>query len=246
MTGLGSTLVLFFGVTAIIGVPVAVGLMRGPLVLRVVRVGGIAYAALIVLITAGTVIPLIGGTAQVSVPLQSDPLKVPNNVSFSEGPLANVTGGGIDRATLMISHLGIPSRLLLIGAAVAIAAVSVVIALTLSRIAAATLRGAPFVPSVARAITIAAVAIVIGGTLSAVLQQWGEWSAGQDALSVTAWTAYHVGDATPSLAELGWPAPADFTLQIPFIPLLLGLGLGAVAAVFRAGERLQRDTDGLV
>jgi hypothetical protein len=86
----------------------------------------------------------------------------------------------------------------------------------------------------------------LGGALSAVLQQCGEWSAGRDALFVTAWGSTGISDPGTTLANLGWPDPAYFALQIPFLPLLLGLGLTAIAAVFRAGERLQRDTEGLV
>ena len=245
MAGLG-LVVLILGAVALVVIPFLLAQRGGPFVLKVVRAGGVIYAVLTLAVTAGTVIPLAGGDAQVSVPLHSDPVVIPKNVTFSSGPTALITGGGVDRATLSITHLGIPTRVLLIGAALAVAAVSVVIALSLSRIASTTLRGAPFVPGAARLVTVAAIAIAVGGTASAVLQQWGEWSAGQDALSVTAWTARHVTDASTTLSQLGWPEPASFALQIPFLPLLLGVGLAALAAVFRAGERLQRDAEGLV
>ncbi len=246
MNGIGLLVLLALAALVLIGVPLVISRLGGPSVLRIVRVGGLAYAALSVLVAVVAVVPLIGGAATVSVPLQAGGIARPRNVTFDQGPLARITGGSIDRATLTLTDLGIPTRLLLIAAALVLAAVSIVIAIALSRIAASTLKGAPFTPGIARVITIAAVAIAVGGTVAAVLQQWGEWSAAQDAFTVTAWSATRITDPGTTLADLGWPSAGAFTLQIPFLPLLLGLGLGAVAAVFRAGERLQHDTAGLV
>jgi hypothetical protein len=246
MDGFGLVLLLV-GAFAMVGAPLALARLRGPFVLRAVRVGGVVYAVLSVIVTAFTVIPLIaGGPSVVSVPLLVHRLLRPSGVMFETGPTATVTDGGVDRATLTLTGLGVPTRVLLICAALSVAAVSIVIAVALAQIAAAALRGEPFVPAAARSVTVVAVAIAVGGTLSAVLQQWGEWSAGRDALFVTAWGSASISGPGTTLADLGWPDPAYFALQIPFLPLLLGLGLTAIAAVFRAGERLQRDTEGLV
>lgn len=239
-------ILLFLGVFVVIGGPLAMARSRGPFVLHSVRAGGVVYAVLTAAVTASTVFPLVtGGASVVSVPLQMHQLHVPSKVTFSSGPAATIVSGGVDRATLTLTGLSMPTRVLLVGGALALAAVSIVIAVALARIASAALHGEPFVPAAARSVTIAALAIALGGTLSAVLQQWGEWQAGQDALMVTAWSARGVSGPV-TLADLGWPDPAYFNLQISFLPLLLGLGLLAIAAVFRAGERLQRETDGLV
>jgi hypothetical protein len=245
--GLGGLVLLLLGAFLLVGAPFALARMRGPFVLRAVRVGGIAYAALMILVTLSTVVPLIGGgPASVSVPLAVHRLVRPSNVEFGPGPVAHIVDGGIDRATLTITGITVGTRILLIAAALALAGVAVTIALALARIAGATLRGEPFVPAVARSITMAAVVVAIGGTVSSVLQQIGEWRAGQDALYVTGWTGIGITDPSTTLAQLGWPDPAYFALDIPFLPIMLGLGLAAIAAVFRAGEHLQRDTAGLV
>lgn len=244
----GSGLVLLLvGAFAMVGAPLALARLRGPFVLRAVRVGGVAYAGLSVIATAFTVIPLIaGGPSVVSVPLLVHRLLRPSGVTFETGPTATVTDGGVDRATLTPTGLGVPTRVLLIGAAHSVAAVSIMIAIALAQIAAAALRGEPSVPAAARSVTIVAVAIALGGISSSVLGQWGEWSSGRDALFVTAWGATGISNPGATLADLGSPAPAYFPLQIPFLPLLLGPGLTAIAAVFRAGERLHGDTEGLV
>lgn len=244
----GSGLVLLLvGAFAMVGAPLALARLRGPFVLRAVRVGGVAYAGLSVIATAFTVIPLIaGGPSVVSVPLLVHRLLRPSGITFETGPTATVTDGGVDRATLTPTDLGVPTRVLLIGAAHSVAAVSIMIAIALAQIAAAALRGEPSVPAAARSVTIVAVAIALGGISSSVLGQWGEWSSGRDALFVTAWGATGISHPGATLADLGSPAPAYFPLQIPFLPLLLGPGLTAIAAVFRAGERLHGDTEGLV
>lgn len=244
----GSGLVLLLvGAFAMVGAPLALARLRGPFVLRAVRVGGVAYAGLSVIATAFTVIPLIaGGPSVVSVPLLVHRLLRPSGITFETGPTATATDGGVDRATLTPTGLGVPTRVLLIGAAHSVAAVSITIAIALAQIAAAALRGEPSVPAAARSVTIVAVAIALGGISSTVLGQWGEWSSGRDALFVTAWGATGISHPGATLADLGSPAPAYFPLQIPFLPLLLGPGLTAIAAVFRAGERLHGDTEGLV
>lgn len=244
----GSGLVLLLvGAFAMVGAPLALARLRGPFVLRAVRVGGVAYAGLSVIATAFTVIPLIaGGPSVVSVPLLVHRLLRPSGITFETGPTATATDGGVDRATLTPTDLGVPTRVLLIGAAHSVAAVSIMIAIALAQIAAAALRGEPSVPAAARSVTIVAVAIALGGISSSVLGQWGEWSSGRDALFVTAWGATGISHPGATLADLGSPAPAYFPLQIPFLPLLLGPGLTAIAAVFRAGERLHGDTEGLV
>ena len=244
----GSGLVLLLvGAFAMVGAPLALARLRGPFVLRAVRVGGVAYAGLSVIATAFTVIPLIaGGPSVVSVPLLVHRLLRPSGITFETGPTATATDGGVDRATLTPTGLGVPTRVLLIGAAHSVAAVSIMIAIALAQIAAAALRGEPSVPAAARSVTIVAVAIALGGISSTVLGQWGEWSSGRDALFVTAWGATGISHPGATLADLGSPAPAYFPLQIPFLPLLLGPGLTAIAAVFRAGERLHGDTEGLV
>ena len=251
----GSGLVLLLvGAFAMVGAPLALARLRGPFVLRAVRVGGVAYAGLSVIATAFTVIPLIaGGPSVVSVPLLVHRLLRPSGITFETGPTATATDGGVDRATLTPTGLGVPTRVLLIGAAhsvaavsIMIAVVSIMIAIALAQIAAAALRGEPSVPAAARSVTIVAVAIALGGISSTVLGQWGEWSSGRDALFVTAWGATGISNPGATLADLGSPAPAYFPLQIPFLPLLLGPGLTAIAAVFRAGERLHGDTEGLV
>ena len=43
-----------------------------------------------------------------------------------------------------------------------------------------------------------------------------------------------------------WLVTAPFALTVPFWPLGAGLALALLAAAFRAGERLRRDTEGLV
>ncbi|MGI6877189.1 hypothetical protein [Microbacterium sp. gxy059] len=91
------------------------------------------------------------------------------------------------------------------------------------------LAGTPFTRAVVRTVTAVAIAVAAGGILSHLL------------LDISG--ALAVRDAA---ADLGLDAPPTFALSLPLWPLAAGVGIAGLAAVFRHGERLQRDTEGLV
>lgn len=141
---------------------------------------------------------------------------------------ATVLAGGFTSAELTIEGLATPARLLwafgqLLGLLVP-AAVSGLIALVCFQL----LRGAAFAPVVARAAMITAVVVLVGGLGSQVLSSIGGSIAGTQAFS------------------FGSTAVAGFSIGLDFWPIGAGLAFAALAAVFRYGSQLQRDTDGLV
>jgi hypothetical protein len=88
----------------------------------------------------------------------------------------------------------------------------------------ALLRGRPFVPNLRRVLMGVSLALVVGGLGSAGLLGFANM------------------EVAAALDAPGFPVMAEFDLTAP----LIGLVLAVVVIVFEFGERLQRDTEGLV
>ena len=53
-------------------------------------------------------------------------------------------------------------------------------------------------------------------------------------------------DMATALSYLGWPEPAPWSVNFSFLPFAVALVLALLGLAFRAGERLQAETEGLV
>lgn len=104
--------------------------------------------------------------------------------------------------------------------------VYVALALTVAYLCWRLYKGNPFGASVTRAVWVAAAALTVGSLLSQGLLGFASWSA---------------------LNELRLD-PALFPLEMyfDFVPIIAGLALLLVASAFQLGERMKRDTEGLV
>lgn len=100
-------------------------------------------------------------------------------------------------------------------------------------------RGVRFVPAVSRSAWALAIALAVGSTLAQIAANLGRFSG-----------LYYADDVDPATVDpMTLPIAWNVTLQT-FSPdwALLGLSvvLAVLAYIIRAGERLQRDTEGLV
>lgn len=235
------------GVGAIIlFVTSARSLSRLALMLGVVS---IAWAGIAGLITA--YVTLFGERVTVDVPLRPFTPHAAAGIELGSR-VARITGGGVDHAELELSGLSAAPRILLASSTLLQTAVIVLLALIVVRLARAISAGDPFRAG-GRSLSAAAVVVGVGGVAWSVLGQLGGWLAGQDALAMNSWSASLKQvpgiEAVPgenALAQYGWPSPADFRLDLPFWPIAAAIALALVAAAFRAGVRLRRDTEGLV
>ncbi|MFT3968948.1 MAG: hypothetical protein QM695_01370 [Micropruina sp.] len=166
-------------------------------------------------------------------------------------PSATILSGGVDQATLSLRGLSLRARLLLTAGLAIQAATIVLIAWTMRRLARNLLSEQPFT-ELSRPLFRVAWILFAGSVLSAVLSDVGSSLAGQEALGVYGWGT-EAGFRWPdleltadSLAYLGWPEPAPLSITIPWAPLAAALGLALLGLAFRAGERMQADTAGLV
>jgi hypothetical protein len=218
---------------------------------RAVMIGALIYAGITVVSTILVVATfIVGRTGDVVLPLRVQPIVVPDGVEFLTGPTAQLTGGGISAAAVTVGDLSLGASLVLGLGHLAQGATFAFVAVTIALLARNLLAGRPFQSIVGRAIGLSGTAIGVGGILWQVLIGIGSHRAAEEALFVSAWSGE--GASTADLASRGWPE-ASLSLEIEFWPIMMGLALTALAAVFRAGDRmsrrtveLEKETEGLV
>ena len=179
----------------------------------------------------------------ITVPVQEFWPALPTG-TLVEGTTASRAGGGFTSAEVNVAGLSVGARVLwavsqgvawLLPAAIA----------GLLAVACRQLRtGRAFAPVVSKMAMITAVVVAVGGLT---MQITGDIAGNLAAVEVLQWTGAQYPDVAGIEDELQawWPQPG-FGVTFPFWPLAAGLGFAALAAVFRAGSRLQHDTEGLV
>lgn len=166
-----------------------------------------------------------------------------------DAPLAHIVEGGADRATMVLTQLTIGTRMTIATASVVLLAVVVTLGILIAKMARNLRLGQPF-HRLSGLLLIAAVVLFVGFTGWSVLDGLGSWLAGQEALA-PGWMYAIEGmrgmEVLPSdFARYGWLSPADWTLTINIWPLLCAMALAILGVIFRSGEKLQQDTEGLV
>lgn len=161
-------------------------------------------------------------------------LALPASAALPAGTIGDPDAAGIPRilngtfttATVGIADLGAAPRVLVALGAGFAALTQVAIALAIAYLCWRLYKGNPFVASVTRAVWLAAASLAIGSLLSQALLGFASWTAIDD-LRLDA-------------------AAFPLELSIDLVPILAGLALLLIASAFELGERLQRDTEGLV
>jgi hypothetical protein len=216
-----------------------------PLRLRITLWGAVVYAAATAIGTLYVLGQLLlSTTINVQLPVETFWPELTKSVKLDPVPVAKVVSGGFTQANVMMSGVGVDAKLwlaaghLLEGATYL--AISVAIAILCSRL----LKGDPFGPILTRTITRAGAAILIGGLGWQVCYSVGGWKASIAALQITGseMSTKFVDNLHPD--NLGWPHPGG-NVEVGFWPIWIALALFAIAAIFRYGEKLQRDNAAL-
>lgn len=243
--------VVIIAVVLIVGRRRAAGSEARPMVLLVGRVVAAAHACLTLVLTAvAVIVTLTAERVDVSVPVREFWPGIHPWVSDVQGPSAQVVGGGFVTAELAVAGLGMDARGFLAAGHALQGATIIVIAVTIALLCQRLLTGTAFSPALTRAVTVTGLAVTVGGILWQVCFAVGGSIASAQALTVTGWASDHPLGSDPLETDFdpfatGLPEPTVMA-QLDFWPLLLGLALAAVGLAFRRGERLQRDTEGLV
>ncbi|WP_394279306.1 hypothetical protein [Microbacterium sp.] len=179
----------------------------------------------------------------ITMPIQQFWPQLPAGVVI-DGGTATRAAGGFESVTLTLDGLSVGARVtwaisemlgwVISGALAALVAV-----------ACGSMRsGNAFAPVVARTASVAAVIVAGGGIVREILRGISGSMASAETFESTggSWTDIP-GIESPFEA---WIPQSTFLVEIPFWPIAAGLALAALAAIFRYGSRLQRDTEGLV
>lgn len=152
------------------------------------------------------------------------------------GAAGTITCGGESLSSFMISDASLGLRMLAGVAAVSTQLFTLIPAVMLAAICFQTLRGRTFSTTITRVLTGGAIAVLVLGISSDLLGSIAATTGLREVLS----------------PESEW-YPQSYSLTVTLLPFVGAVGLGALAAVFRQGlrlqrehESLQRDTDGLV
>lgn len=190
-------------------------------VLWTVLVGAIAYALVTLIFRAGYVTQVMFAAGETPVALLTS-AAVPTDL----GGDATIVSGSFTDAALTVSGLSTFARVMLsIGAGVGLIA-SLAVAVAVAYFCWSLLRARPFRRSLTIATLVAGTAMSIGGLLSQALTGFGMMQAALDI------------DPAVTVFDVGfWFDPA---------PLIGGFAIMALGIAFQLGERLQRDTEGLV
>lgn len=206
------------------------------------RAAWIVALALIGTAAVGVVVDLASPSVTMSVPMmRAWPLPLPGlDVDL---PAATVESSGVALAQLTLSGLSMPTRILwAIGQALSLllpATVAVLVALAARHLEG----GAPFSPVLTRTTGVTAAVVLVTGTVAPVLRGIAGSMASFEALTIggATWSGYP-DDWTPQDAL---PEPTVF-VQLDYWPIGAAVALTALTAILKFGQRMQRDTEGLV
>ena len=186
---------------------------------------------------------LINTQVSIDFPVAGFWPRLPDSMRI-DGPTASLESGGFVEASGLVSGLGAPARICWAISQALWALVPGAIAAFIAVACAQLLRGRAFTEVVSRAAVITAVIVAAGGFAAQVLGDIAGALAADEVLRIVSAEYSEIPGIEDPLGAW-WPRPG-FNISLPFWPIAAGLGFAALAAIFRFGSRMQRDTEGLV
>lgn len=159
------------------------------------------------------------------------------------GQRADVVTGGFGTAQVGVEGLSTPVRVLWSTHVALDGLLPAIIATLVAVVCFQLLRGAAFAPVVSRAALVTAGAVLVAGLGFEITGAVAGALASQEVFTYSGVEALGYPDGWNPLDML---PRADGSWEIQLWPIGAALGFAALAAVFRYGSRLQRDTEGLV
>ncbi|RUR03525.1 hypothetical protein [Labedella endophytica] len=183
-------------------------------------------AALVGVAALVTAVTAIGGLFGDAVPVTlSTVMPVPADAATGT---ATIVSGSFDRADVVVSGIDMGARFALAGSIAVSALTTAIVAASIAALCRAVLRGRPFVRSMTWLLATASITLIAGTLIAAGLDTAAMFSI--------------VAALNPDPMDAVFP----FMSEYDFGPLLIGLVLSVVATAFQLGQKMQRDTEGLV
>jgi hypothetical protein len=204
------------------------------------------YAAGAILFTGAQLVSdFTSNAVNVSLPVQQFWPVLPAGARITGGPTAHVVNGGFTDASVTVSGLDIAARSWLAATTLLQGATVAILAIMVATLCSTVLKNRPFRPALTLGIRTTAFAIMFGGIGWQVCSAIGRTLAAHQVLQLGS-TAFPPRINYPGVETImGFPSPG-WDGSIDLWPIWVGLAFFALAAAFRYGERLQRDTEGLV
>ncbi len=179
--------------------------------------------------------------------------KIPDFISYQSNSTAKVTGGGFQAANVMLRGLTIDTRLWLAMASLSITCVVVLVCILVFRIATDAHKGAAFRANLSNRLKVAGYAVTAVGMVGQVSQIVGTSFAQSQMFGTVASWGWQQGsvknpfDTDVQYSQVfGMVHPSAAVFQLDFWPIFLGLALLVLARVYRQGQTLAKETEGLI
>ncbi|MFC7401397.1 hypothetical protein [Citricoccus sp. GCM10030269] len=217
--------------------------------LRVARVTrGVAVVWAVVSLS-GALVDALGklyaSTVNVHLPVETFWPELPAAAQVS-GATAHVVTGGFSQATVDVTGLEMPTRIWLASGDVLQGATNVAIGVVVAMLCTSLLRRNPFHLALIRGLNVTAMAVMVGGIGWQVCDAVAGGLASAKVLGIDGGIIQTDQVNWDDINHvIGLPKPG-YDWSVDFWPIWAGLALLAVSAAFRYGQRLQRDTVGLI
>jgi len=213
---------------------------------RVTRVVAIAYAVASAIGTVnGALRSLFDISVNVNLPVQQFWPSLPATVQI-DGTHAQVVSGGFDQAVVAVSGLDATARGWLAAGDLLQGATNVMIGVVVAILCTSVIRQDPFRLALTRGLNLTALVIIIGGLGWQICDAVAGGLASEQVLGATSWSL--------DTAKVGWDdirqiiglPGVGHNWTVNFWPIWVGLALLTLSAAFRFGQKLQKDTQGLI
>lgn len=217
------------------------------LVIAALSAIGVAVSTLIAATQA-----LFAPSVTVTLPVQPFRPDLLPNLTVTDGPTSRIVGGdGFTAGDFSIEGLDLAARMWLALGYLTNGAALLIVVLLVIELARRARSDEPFRRLLSNTMARAGITLGVGAVVWQICFSIGNTLAAQQALQILSWNATGLTEEwldwldAIGLDSSGLPRPG-LQGEVEFWPIGVGLALIALAAVFRSGERLQRDTEGLV